>query len=154
MHPARVHHIFENYEATVRHVVETQDRLDVASSEFQLFCTNFSGHAYLCRYISCVYATYGFSSNEERQTHESGHTLSFPCAEPGCQYPPFGSHKTLKRHLSETHEKGSRKRPAVKPISNLNFSQASSDLPFKGLPLRLPPPINPMRTCLAVVYAL
>ena len=109
-----MHHIFENYEATVRHVVETQDRSNVTSSEFQLFCANFSGHAYLCPFVSCVYATSGFNSSEERQLHESGHTLSFPCSEPGCQYPPFGSHKALRRHLSEKHPKDRTKRVQLK----------------------------------------
>ncbi|KAH6613605.1 hypothetical protein B0J18DRAFT_60735 [Chaetomium sp. MPI-SDFR-AT-0129] len=82
-HPTRVNHIFENYEATVRHMIETQDHPDAVSSEFQLFCSNFGGHAYLCRFVCCVYAISGFSSNEERTVHESGHKLSFSCPEPG-----------------------------------------------------------------------
>jgi hypothetical protein len=49
--------------------------------------------------------------------HESGHTLSFPCTEPGCQYPPFGSHRALRRHISEAHKKDVGKRRAVRPIS-------------------------------------
>ncbi len=132
MHPTRVHHIFENYEATVRHVVETQDRSSVTSSDFQLFCANFSGHGYLCRFISCAHATTGFSSNEDRQAHESGHTLSFPCPKPECQYPPFGSHGAMRRHLSKTHEKGGGKRLAVKPISG-TLSKAGRGSPSKEL---------------------
>ncbi|KAK3368854.1 hypothetical protein B0T24DRAFT_650675 [Lasiosphaeria ovina] len=88
------------------------DGLNLAASEFERFCNNFGGHAYLCRFISCVHATSGFGSSEERQAHEADHKLSFPCAEQGCQYPPFSSQKSLRRHLSEKHGKGGRRRPA------------------------------------------
>ena len=132
MHPTRVHHIFQNYEATIRHVVGAQDRSDATSSEFQLFCSNFSGHAYLCRFVSCVHATSGFNTNEERQIHESGHKLSFPCPEPGCQYPPFDSHDAMREHFSKIHEKEGERRPAVRPISN-TLRNAGSNYPFRRI---------------------
>ncbi|KAK4142687.1 uncharacterized protein C8A04DRAFT_13001 [Dichotomopilus funicola] len=109
VYPTRMNHIFENYEATVRHIVEAQDHSDAVSSEFQLFCSNFGGHAYLCRFVYCVHAISGFNSNGERTIHESGHRLSFLCPESGCQYPPFNSPKALKTHLLEKHQEDKRK---------------------------------------------
>jgi len=147
IHPTRVHHIFENYEATIRHIVELQDcPPDVTSSELQLFRANFGGHAYLCRFVSCVHATIGFASNEQRLTHESGHILSFPCTEPGCQYPAFGSQKTLRRHLSEAHEKGGKKRVILKPISNPVPRASTAFAPRPTSPYMVPGSISPNRT--------
>lgn len=132
-----MNHIFENYEAAVRHVIETQDHSNATPSEFQLFCANFSGHAYLCRFVSCVYATTGFNSDEERTGHESGHRLSFPCPEPGCHYPPFGSYKALRRHVSQAHEKDGRRRPVVRPISN-RLPRPSGNPHSKGVGAQTP----------------
>jgi len=147
IHPTRVHHIFENYEATIRHIVELQDcPPDVTSSELQLFRANFGGHAYLCRFVSCVHATIGFASNEQRLTHESGHILSFPCTEPGCQYPAFGSQKTLRRHLSEAHEKGGKRRVILKPISNPVPRASSAFTPRPTNPYMVPGSISPNST--------
>lgn len=139
--------MFENYETTIRHVIELQQcPPEVTPSEFQLFRANFGGHAYLCRFVSCVHATIGFTSNEQRLAHESGHILSFPCSESGCQYPPFGSQQALKRHLSETHEKGKTKRsvtlslkPISKPVPQAGGGLTPSSINPYTLPCSIPP---------------
>jgi hypothetical protein len=81
--PSRLHHIFENYEATVRHIVQTQERSDATLAEFELFCDTFGGHAYLCRFAACAHSTTGFRRSEERIVHEVGHNLTFCCTQEG-----------------------------------------------------------------------
>ena len=105
--PTHIHNISENYEAAIQRLMSVREHPDLTLSELELFRDKFSGHAYPCRFASCTYATNGFRNNDERVAHEIKHTPRFPCVEPGCQYPPFGSSRALKRHQSDCHGKRS-----------------------------------------------
>lgn len=78
--------------------------MDFTAAELASFRDNFLGHAYPCRFASCVHVTKGFETHEQRIAHEETHELSFPCTEQGCQYPPFGSKRALARHHAQCHK--------------------------------------------------
>lgn len=103
--PEGIQDILWNYQTTIRQILTNNERWDSTSSEFELFRQNFSGHAYLCRFVCCQFSACGFDNMEDLVAHEVGHTPSFPCTEPGCQYPPFGSTKALRRHATEAHSR-------------------------------------------------
>ncbi|KAI8687557.1 NACHT domain-containing protein [Fusarium keratoplasticum] len=117
--PTHIHNISENYEITIQQLMSIREHSDLTRSELEQFRGNFSGHAYPCRFPSCTYATKGFEDNDQRVAHEIEHTPRFPCVEPGCQYPPFGSSRALKRHQSDCHGKRKRKLRVKAALPNM-----------------------------------
>ncbi|WAO82927.1 NACHT domain-containing protein [Fusarium falciforme] len=119
MNPTHIHNISENYEITIQQLMSIREHSDLTPSELEQFRDNFGGHAYPCRFPSCTYAIKGFGDNNERVAHEIEHTPRFPCVEPGCQYPPFGSSRALKRHQSDCHGKRKRKLRVKAALPNM-----------------------------------
>ncbi|KAK1750445.1 hypothetical protein QBC47DRAFT_394073 [Echria macrotheca] len=133
--PKSTQHVFLNYEITIRQIMTDRERWDSTASEFELFKENFSGHAYLCRFISCPHSITGFDNSETRAAHEAGHTPTFPCLVANCQYPPFCSSRALRKHSSDVHQIGAERRRVHRPISNWASSRRSGMPPLKLPPL-------------------
>lgn len=104
---------------TIQQLMNIREHSDLTASELENFRGNFGGHAYPCRFPSCTYAIKGFGDNEERVAHEIEHTPRFPCVEPGCQYPPFGSSRALRRHQLDCHGKRRRELRVKVALSNM-----------------------------------
>ncbi|KAL8418597.1 hypothetical protein RB594_001992 [Gaeumannomyces avenae] len=102
--PRSIHDIHANYEWVIQQLISISHHPDINASELEHFRGNLSRGAYACRFPLCDASTNKFGSISERAAHEATHAPTFPCLEPGCQYPPFTSGKSLRRHQSEAHE--------------------------------------------------
>ncbi|EJT80251.1 hypothetical protein GGTG_00254 [Gaeumannomyces tritici R3-111a-1] len=104
--PQSIHDIHANYEWVIQQLISISHHPDINASELEHFREYLTRGAYACRFPLCDASTNKFGSINERAVHEATHAPTFPCLEPGCQYPPFTSGKSLRRHQSEAHESG------------------------------------------------
>ncbi|KAL8327369.1 hypothetical protein RB597_003611 [Gaeumannomyces tritici] len=102
--PQSIHDIHANYEWVIQQLISISHHPDINASELEHFRENLSRGAYACRFLLCDASTNKFGSISERAAHEATHAPTFPCLEPGCQYPLFTSGKSRRRHQSEVHE--------------------------------------------------
>lgn len=72
-------------------------------TEFEWFKHEVRHVAFTCRLSSCPNALVGFENERLLASHESAH-VGHICKVSGCQYPPFDSKESLKRHMKKQHE--------------------------------------------------
>ncbi|KAI0543263.1 hypothetical protein GGR58DRAFT_519395 [Xylaria digitata] len=111
--------LLSSYQETIIFLLEQEEYPGVSPKELEEFKLNFRTSKYTCRFASCPRATLGFESKKALIEHETGHLRQWACPVVGCQYPPFGSAKSLQAHSRIHHDNKPQQRPIRKaPIPN------------------------------------
>lgn len=121
--------ILQEYQATIRYVLNQPDYAGVTAAELESFKRYFRDCAYTCRVKGCIRATEGFDRLSQCHEHEILHVRRLRCPHQGCRYPPFVSSRALRAHVNKDHNptpksKSIRKMGTTQP--NLHGSAAGS----------------------------
>lgn len=101
--PRDLNELLRNYESTVRAILAARSLPGVISENLDRFKRDFSTSAFTCRFPYCKRATLGFTDEKSRLEHETSYVQRINCTFQGCQYPPFGSARALKAHVTKCH---------------------------------------------------
>ncbi|KAK3330847.1 hypothetical protein B0H66DRAFT_467189 [Apodospora peruviana] len=142
--PIHIHDLPGKYEAAVQRLISIQTHPDMTASELEQFREIFGSHAYPCRFSSCSHSVGGFKTDQERVGYEIMHAPRHFCAEQGCQYPPFGSSRALKRHHSVCHQRTEERLKLKKELSAITRTTNRQQRP-QQVDLRLGQKLTPQR---------
>lgn len=95
--------ILQEYQATIRYILNQPDYAGVTAAELESFKRYFRDCAYTCRVKGCIRATEGFDRLAQCHEHEILHVRRLRCPHQGCRYPPFVSSRALRAHVNKDH---------------------------------------------------
>lgn len=97
----------------------------VSPEDLERFKNDFRTMAYTCRFSACPRATFGFPDEKTQAEHEMRHTQRIICNIAGCHYPPFGSARALRDHVSKCHQPQTTTRKKIRRESRESLSQGA-----------------------------
>ncbi|KAG8158067.1 hypothetical protein KVR01_011828 [Diaporthe batatas] len=115
--------LLSQYQRLLLHVINEPDIPGVSPRDVETFRNEFCTSAHSCRLGSCPRATVGFETERLRIEHEKSHVRRYPCTHLGCQYPPFLTPGSLKKHIRKEHE-------TVKPPKSIPRVKAAVNNPI------------------------
>ncbi|KAI0876953.1 hypothetical protein GGS24DRAFT_512713 [Hypoxylon argillaceum] len=96
--------VLDNYQITLRECLSIREFPGFTTEELAQFQRDYRTGIFTCRFPSCLRASEGFETDEQRVNHEITHAPPLKCPVSSCQYPAFPTEQALRRHKQRCHD--------------------------------------------------